>query len=253
MPADVGAVTSARTGSAPDDEQRQDRLPVADELARELADTSSGRPLSGTESVVAAVVSDVLGHRVDVDAGSSQSAGIRSLPSRSPDAWRSRSAGTSRRACVLEAPTLAALARTIDTGAASARSELVRTDTEPVPIAPAQRRLWLLHRAEPTVPTTSCRSSSGSANPSTRARSPRPSATWWIGTKRCGRTTRTRRVRRSRAAGDVEVAIVHEPLSRNELDRWIGRMASRPFDLTSRPPLRAALLRAESASGFSSS
>ncbi len=53
----------------------------------------------------------------------------------------------------------------------------------------------------PTVPTTSCRSSSGSANPSTRARSPRPSATWWIGTKRCGRTTRTRRVRRSRAAG----------------------------------------------------
>ncbi|NKZ75232.1 hypothetical protein GS934_18320 [Rhodococcus hoagii] len=49
------------------------------------------------------------------------------------------------------------------------------------------------------------------------------------------------------SSGDVEVAIVHEPLSRNELDRWIGRMASRPFDLTSRPPLRAALLRAESA------
>ncbi|NKZ63812.1 hypothetical protein GTG23_05380, partial [Rhodococcus hoagii] len=119
------------------------------ELARELADTSSGRLLSGTESVVAAVVSDVLGHRVDVDAGFF-AVGGHSLAAVEVAGRLAQSLGrdVAPRA-VLEAPTLAALARTIDTGAASARSELVRTDTEPVPIAPAQRRLWLLHRAEP--------------------------------------------------------------------------------------------------------
>ncbi|MBM4670378.1 hypothetical protein GS448_26155 [Rhodococcus hoagii] len=172
------------------------------ELARELADTSSGRPLSGTESVVAAVVSDVLGHRVDVDAGFF-AVGGHSLAAVEVAGRLAQSLGrdVAPRA-VLEAPTLAALARTIDTGAASARSELVRTDTEPVPIAPAQRRLWLLHRAEPDsadyVMPIVVRFGE-SLDP--RALSPRPSATWWIGTKRCGRTTRTRRVRRSRAAG----------------------------------------------------
>ncbi|MBM4508961.1 hypothetical protein GS421_03430, partial [Rhodococcus hoagii] len=69
---------------------------------------------------------------------------------------------------VLEAPTLAALARTIDTG-----------PPPPVPNSsgPTRSRCRSLRHSagcgcsiapNPTVPTTSCRSSSGSANPSTQ-------------------------------------------------------------------------------------
>ncbi|NKS03385.1 amino acid adenylation domain-containing protein [Rhodococcus hoagii] len=217
------------------------------ELARELADTSSGRPLSGTESVVAAVVSDVLGHRVDVDAGFF-AVGGHSLAAVEVAGRLAQSLGrdVAPRA-VLEAPTLAALARTIDTGAASARSELVRTDTEPVPIAPAQRRLWLLHRADPDsadyVMPIVVRFGE-SLDPRALAAAVRDV----VDRHEALRTYYPDETRQAVASsGDVEVAIVHESLSRNELDRWIGRMASRPFDLTSRPPLRAALLRAESA------
>ncbi|MBM4670385.1 hypothetical protein GS448_26210 [Rhodococcus hoagii] len=200
------------------------------ELARELADTSSGRPLSGTESVVAAVVSDVLGHRVDVDAGFF-AVGGHSLAAVEVAGRLAQSLGrdVAPRA-VLEAPTLAALARTIDTGAASARSELVRTDTEPVPIAPAQRRLWLLHRAEPDsadyVMPIVVRFGE-SLDPRALAAAVRDV----VDRHEALRTYYPDETRQAVASsGDVEVAIVHEPLSRNELDRWIGRMASRPFD-----------------------
>ncbi|NKS98459.1 AMP-binding protein [Rhodococcus hoagii] len=222
------------------------------ELARELADTSSDRPLSGTESVVAAVVSDVLGHRVDVDAGFF-AVGGHSLAAVEVAGRLAQSLGrdVAPRA-VLEAPTLAALARTIDTG-----------PPPPVPNSsgPTRSRCRSLRHSAgcgcSIAPTRQCRLRHADRRPVRRI--PRPA---------CARRGRPRRGGSARSAsdvlpdetrqavassGDVEDAIVHEPLSRNELDRWIGRMASRPFDLTSRPPLRAALLRAESAEWISSS
>ncbi|NKU87702.1 hypothetical protein GS884_08975, partial [Rhodococcus hoagii] len=137
------------------------------ELARELADTSSGRPLSGTESVVAAVVSDVLGHRVDVDAGFFAVGGHSLAAVEVAGRWRSRSAGTSRRVPCSRRPR-------------SPRWPARSTPGPPPPVpnssGPTRSRCRSLRHSagcgcsiapNPTVPTTSCRSSSGSANPST--------------------------------------------------------------------------------------
>ncbi|NKS64403.1 hypothetical protein GS493_20350 [Rhodococcus hoagii] len=236
-----------------DDEQRQDRLPVVDRTRTRTCGHVQrspalrhgvGRRRGGLRRPRASCrrrrrVFAVGGHSlaaVEVAGRLAQSLGRDVAPR-----------------AVLEAPTLAALSRTIDTGAASARSELVRNDTEPVPIAPAQRRLWLLHRADPDsadyVMPIVVRFGE-SLDPHALAAAVRDVAD----RHEVLRTYYPDETRQAVASsGDLEVEVVHEPLSRNELDRWIGRMASRPFDLTSRPPLRAALLRAESAEWILSS
>ncbi|NKS69123.1 AMP-binding protein [Rhodococcus hoagii] len=243
--ADVGAVTSARTGSAPDDEQRQDRLPVADRTRTRTRGHVQRSP---------ALRHGVGRRRVSLrrprgtvstsTPGSSQSAGIRSLPSRSPDAWRSRSAGTSRRVPCSRPPTLAALARTIDTGPPPPFR--TRPDRHGAgPIAPAQRRLWLLHRAEPRQ----CRLRHADRRPVRRI--PRPAR---------ARRGRPRRGGSARSAADVlpgrDASGGREQRGRRGRDRprALVPQRARPMDRTDgipavRPDVEAATARGTAAGG----
>lgn len=117
-------------------------------LADELVGGEADRPLTPSEEVVAGAVRDVLGHAVDVDAGFF-AAGGHSLAAVEVAV---RLSGVLRRdvsaRTVLEAPTLAALARRLDEASAP-RPVLVGGTTTPSPMAPAQRRLWLLQAADP--------------------------------------------------------------------------------------------------------
>ncbi len=119
-------------------------------LADDLAATSSLRPLTATEVLVTAVVRDVLGHDVDVDAGffalGGHSLGAVEVAARLSGAVHR---DVSPRA-VLESATLATLASALDTPDVGTRPRLVAGTVGPVPMAPAQRRLWMLHQADPS-------------------------------------------------------------------------------------------------------
>ncbi|MFC9517869.1 amino acid adenylation domain-containing protein [Nocardiaceae bacterium NPDC056970] len=214
-------------------------------LARRLAHTPSDRPLTGTEALVGDIVADVLGHAVDLDAGFF-AVGGHSLAAVEVAGRLAASLGrdVAPRA-VLEASTLAALSRTLDSAVGADRPELVRNDTDPTPIAPAQRRLWLLHRADPA--------STDYVMPiATRLGSsldPHALAAAVCDVVDRHETLRTYYPDETRqvvvGTGEFAVQVVRDRLSRSEIDRRIGQMTSRPVDLTSEPPLRAALLRTD--------
>ncbi|MFM1726530.1 amino acid adenylation domain-containing protein [Rhodococcus sp. PAM 2766] len=214
-------------------------------LARGLADTSSSRPLSATEAVVGATVADVLGHTVDIDAGFF-AVGGHSLAAVEVAGRLAALLGrdVAPRA-VLEAPTLAALCRILDTAAGTDRPGLVRTETEPVPIAPAQRRLWLLHRADPdsvdyVLPIVTRLG---------RSLDPDALAAAVCDVVHRHEVLRTYYPDETRQIvtepGEFAVRIVRNRLPRHEIDRRIGEMTARPADVTAEAPMRAALLRTD--------
>ncbi|WP_114721480.1 amino acid adenylation domain-containing protein [Rhodococcus sp. AG1013] len=118
-------------------------------MADSLAATTSDRSLTSTEVLVAAVVRDVLGHDVDIDTGffalGGHSLGAVEVAARLADALHR---DVPPRA-VLESVTLAALAGLLDLSELDVRPPLTAAGPEPAPMAPAQRRLWMLHRADP--------------------------------------------------------------------------------------------------------
>lgn len=214
-------------------------------LARSLAPSSSDRPLSGTEALVGAVVADVLGHTVDLDAGfftlGGHSLAAVEVAGRLA-AVHGRDVAPRE---VFEAPTLAALARALDTAAGTDRPALVRSDAAVVPIAPAQRRLWLLHRVDPdsadyVMPIVT---RLGSAlDPDALAAAVRDV----VDRHAVLRTYYPDDTRQAVAAsGGFAVQVVGDRLSPSEIDQRIERMTARPVDLTSEPPLHAALLRTQ--------
>ncbi|WP_137723938.1 non-ribosomal peptide synthetase [Prescottella subtropica] len=115
-----------------------------------LADAHAGavsrRPLTATEDAVVRAVTDVLGHTVDIDAdffsGGGHSLAAVTVAGRLA-ALLHRDV-TAR--AVLQAPTLAVLARDLD---APSAEHPAADPSAPEPIARAQRRLWLHQATEP--------------------------------------------------------------------------------------------------------
>ena len=200
-----------------------------DTAAVEVAEPES----TAAEKLVVTITEDVLGirpaaHRGFIAAGG-DSLGAVVLAARLSDAFGTE---VPTRA-VLEAPSLAALAAHVTTGPVP--PPLRRADTTgPVPIAPAQRRLWLLSRTEPDaryiVPVVL--RVTGDLDVDALATAVRDL---------CDRHEILRT-----AYPDGNFALVDYPvlehISTSDPDRAVTETLTAPFDLDTEPPLRIRLL-----------
>jgi len=217
-------------------------LEALSRMADALAATSSHRPLTAAETLVTAVVRDVLGHDVDVDAGffalGGHSLGAVEVAARLSGAVHRH---VSPRA-VLESATLAALADRLATTDTDTRPRLVAgAPGRPIPMAPAQRRLWMLHQADPsayTMPVVLRLRGFLDIDALTAA----------LGDV-VDRHEPLRTVypdehsQRVLGADRFVVDCVTEPSAADEVARRVRELVDRPLDLVEGPPLRVGLHR----------
>ncbi|QBJ95977.1 non-ribosomal peptide synthetase [Rhodococcus sp. ABRD24] len=208
--------------------------------AGELAVGPAGRAMTAVEQLVVTVVGDVLGAAVDPDSGFFALGGH----SLSAVEVAGRLSGALHRdvpaRAVLEAPTLAALAEQLS-GPSTLRPQLGPAAPGPDPMAPAQRRLWLLHRADPVrdmyaMPIVL--RLAGDLDADALAAAFRDVAERHAALRTIFPDERSQRVVE---VGDVEIAV--DPAPSSELDRRVRAVLDRPLDLVGSPPVRVSLLR----------
>lgn len=212
------------------------------DLADEFVAAGSARPLTTSEEAVVGAVRDVLGHDADVDAGFF-AVGGHSLAAVEVAA---RLAAVLRRdvsaRAVLEAPTLAALARRLDEES-DPRPLLVGGTSTPSPMAPAQRRLWLMQVADPessayNVPFVWRLHGNLDADALVAA---------LVDVVERHRPLRTvhpdSEHQRIVDADEVEWHVEAKPSTEVAVDVRVRELVDRPFDLVTRPPLRVGLFR----------
>uniref|UniRef100_UPI003B8A87CC amino acid adenylation domain-containing protein n=1 Tax=Rhodococcus sp. TaxID=1831 RepID=UPI003B8A87CC len=210
-------------------------------LAAESAPRAATRVLTAREQLLADIVGDVLGSAVDVDT-SFFTVGGHSLAAVEVAARLSvaLSRAVSPRA-VLEAPTLAALLTELDRPVET-EPALVPGADGAAPMAPAQRRLWLLHQADParsvyTMPIVL--RLDGDVDPAALASALRDVVTRHETLRTVYPDANTQRVV---AVDDVEVQ-VDAADDADDVENRIAALLVRPFDLTTRPPLHVSLIR----------
>ncbi len=212
------------------------------DLADEFVAAGSARELTGSEEIVVGSVRDVLGHDVDVDAGffavGGHSLAAVEVAARLTAVLRRDVSPRS----VLEAPTLAALARRLDEVPDS--RPLLRGGTpSPSPMAPAQRRLWLMQAADPesssyNVPFVSKLRGTLDADAFVTA------LTDVVERHRPLRTVHPDSERVQIVdAGAVELHVETEPSTEYTVGVRVRELVDRPFDLAARPPVRVGLFR----------
>ncbi|MDH6280518.1 non-ribosomal peptide synthetase [Prescottella agglutinans] len=211
-------------------------------LADEFVTVESARPLTASEEVVVGAVREVLGHDVDVDAGFF-AVGGHSLAAVEVAA---RLAAVLRRdvssRTVLEAPTLAALASRLDEEF-DPRPTLLGGTPTPSPMAPAQRRLWLMQVADPgstayNVPFVSKLQGNLDTDALVAA------LTDVVEHHRPLRTVHPDSERQQVVdASEIELHVESEPSTENAVGVRVRELVGRPFDLVTRPPLRVGLFR----------
>ncbi|PTR23457.1 glutamate racemase [Rhodococcus sp. OK519] len=212
-------------------------------LAAESAPRGSTRTLRPEEQHVADIVGDVLGFAVDVDAGFF-AAGGHSLAA--VEVAARLSAALSRDVtprAVFEVPTLAALASAPDHPVALGPTLVSGTDVV-APIAPAQRRLWLMHQADPshsayTMPIVL--RLDGDLDVRALVSAFRDVVTRHEILRTVYPDADTQRVV---PADDVEIEVDATVGPADVLNRRVAAALTRPLDLITRPPLRVSLFRA---------
>lgn len=209
-------------------------------LAAESAPRAVTRALTTREQLLADIVGDVLGSAVDVDT-SFFAAGGHSLAA--VEVAARLSVALSRTViprAILEAPTLAALLTASDHPGETGPALVPGTD-DTAPMAPAQRRLWLLHQADParsvyTMPVVL--RLGGDVDPVALASALRDVVTRHEILRTVFPDADTQRVV---PVEQVELRV--EPADPDALETRIAALLRRPFDLTTRPPLRVELIR----------
>ncbi len=204
------------------------------DLADTLTGAASRRPLTAAEEAVTRAVADILGHDVDVDADFFGSGG-QSLSAVTVAGRLAAVLGRDVTARdVLQAPTLADLART------SGEHPPVPESSGPAPMAPAQRRLWLHQAGDPgsctyNVPFVFDLHGGLDVDAFTLA----------VGDV----VARHRPLRTVHPDADhpivvspneVAVTVAADPAGADDVTEFVRQ----PFDLTTHPPLRVGLFRA---------